>query len=49
MNKTIRSIFMGDKNYGCSTLSTISICDKNKCKLSKKKEGTNNAIKRKSN
>lgn len=49
MKRTIRSIFMGEKIYGCSTLTTISICDKNKCKLSKKKEGNNNAIKCKSN
>ena len=38
MITTIKSIFMGNKLYGCSTLKTISVCDESKCKLSKKKE-----------
>ncbi len=42
MKKTIKSIFMGEKIYGCSTLKTISVCDESRCKLSKKKEGQNN-------
>lgn len=41
MQKTIRSIFMGDKIFGCSTLKTISVCNENTCKLSKKR-GKNN-------
>lgn len=49
MKRTIKSIFMGEKIYGCSTLKLISVCDENRCKLSKKKEGTNNAITSKSN
>lgn len=43
MKTTIKSIFMGEKIYGCSTLKLISTCDESRCKLSKKKkEGTNN-------
>lgn len=42
MRKTIKSIFMGEKIYGCSTLKTISVCDESRCKLAKKKEGQNN-------
>lgn len=49
MKKTIKSIFMGEKIYGCSTLKLISVCDENRCKLSKKKEGTNNVITSQSN
>ena len=44
MKKTIKSIFMGEKIYGCSTLKLLSVCDENRCKLSKKKEGRNNVI-----
>lgn len=44
MKKTIKSIFMGEKIYGCSTLKLISVCDESRCKLAKKKEGTNNVI-----
>ena len=44
MKKTIKSIFMGDKLYGCSTLKLISVCDESRCKLAKKKEGTNNVV-----
>ena len=39
LKKTVKSIFMGEKNYGCSTLKTISVCDESRCPLSKKKEG----------
>ena len=49
MKKTIKSIFMGNKIYGCSTLKLISACDESRCKLSKKKEGQNNAITSESN
>lgn len=42
MKKTIKSIFMGEKIYGCSTLKSISVCDESRCKLSKKKEGKDN-------
>lgn len=46
MKTTIKSIFMGEKIYGCSTLKLISTCDESRCKLSKKKkEGTNNVTK----
>lgn len=34
--RTVRSIFMGNKSYGCSTLKTMSCCDTTKCKLAKK-------------
>lgn len=44
MNKTIKSIFMGEKIYGCSTLKSISVCDESRCKLSKKKEGKDNVV-----
>jgi hypothetical protein len=44
MKKTIKSIFMGEKLYGCSTLKLISVCDESRCKLAKKKEGTNNVV-----
>ena len=49
MKKTIKSIFNGEKIYGCSTLKLISVCDENRCKLSKKKEGQNNVIKSENN
>lgn len=49
MKKTIKSIFMGEKIYGCSTLKLLSVCDESRCKLSKKKEGTNNVITSQSN
>jgi DNA primase large subunit len=48
MKKTIKSIFMGEKLYGCSTLKLLSVCDESRCKLSKKKEGQNNVITSKS-
>lgn len=48
MKKTIKSIFMGEKIYGCSTLKLISVCDESICKLSKKKEGQNNVTESKS-
>lgn len=41
MKKTIKSIFNGEKIYGCTTLKLISVCDESRCKLSKKKEGQN--------
>ena len=44
LKRTVKSIFLGDKLYGCSTLSTISVCDASICPLSKKKEGNNNVI-----
>lgn len=47
LKKTVRSIFMGEKLFGCSTLKTISSCDENNCRLSKKKEGQNNVIRSK--
>ena len=46
MKRTIKSIFMNEKLYGCSTLKLLSICDESRCKLSKKKEGINNVTKR---
>ena len=49
MKKTIKSIFMGEKIYGCSTLKLLSVCDESRCKLSKKKEVQNNVITSKSN
>lgn len=49
MKKTIKSIFNGDKIYGCSTLKLISSCNESQCKLSKKKEGQDNVIGSKSN
>lgn len=48
LKKTVRSIFMGEKLYGCSTLKLISNCDEQNCKLSKKKEGQDNVITSKS-
>lgn len=44
LKRTVRSIFMGTKSYGCSTLKLTSICDSDKCKLSKKKEVKENVI-----
>ena len=37
LNKTVRSIFNGDKLFGCSTLKLLSVCQENNCRLSKKK------------
>lgn len=45
MKKTIKSIFNGEKIYGCTTLKLISVCDESRCKLSKKKEGQNDVTK----
>lgn len=38
LKKTVRSIFMGDKQFGCATLKTITICNESQCKLAKNKE-----------
>lgn len=43
LRNTIKSIFLGDKYYGCSTLSIITECNKEECGLIKSK---NNNIKR---
>lgn len=37
MKATVKSIFYGNKTYGCSTLQTITHCNKSDCKLIKKK------------
>lgn len=37
MKKTIKSIFNGDKIFGCSTLKLISVCNESQCKLAKRK------------
>lgn len=49
LKTTVRSIFSGEKLYGCSTLKLLSRCDEKNCKLSKKKEGQHNVITSKSN
>lgn len=36
LKKTVRSLFLSDKQFGCSTLKTISICNASQCKLAKK-------------
>jgi len=41
LKRTTRSIFMGQKSYGCNTLKLMSVCDSANCKLSKKKEVQN--------
>lgn len=38
LRRTVRSIFNGEKIFGCSTLKTISVCTESQCKLSKKGE-----------
>lgn len=38
MKSTIKSIFFGDKTYGCTTLQTLTNCQKSDCKLMKKKQ-----------
>ena len=38
MKATIKSIFYGNKTYGCSTLQTITQCNKQECKLIKTKQ-----------
>lgn len=43
LKKTVRSMFMGSKDFGCSTLKTISQCDEQHCPLGKKKGANNNA------
>ena len=40
MKATIKSIFYGNKTYGCSTLQTITHCNKSDCKLIKTKTQT---------
>lgn len=49
MKKTIKSIFGGEKIFGCTTLKLISVCNEQQCKFIKKKEGQNNADTSKSN
>jgi len=50
MKATIKSIFYGQKTYGCTTLQTITQCNKNDCKLvqiktkPKKRRNTPHAI-----
>ena len=44
LKRTVRSIFMGNKSYGCNTLKLMSVCDINNCKLAKKKEVKKNVI-----
>ena len=46
MIATIKSIFYGDKVYGCSTLQTITKCNKSDCKLIKNKNTNKNNKKR---
>jgi len=38
MKTTIKSIFFGLKTYGCTTLQTLTQCDKTKCELIKPKK-----------
>lgn len=47
LRKTVRSIFLGSKTFGCSTLKTITQCDEQHCPLAKKKGDNNNADQRK--
>lgn len=42
LQKTVKSIFLGQKQFGCSTLKTITVCNESQCKLAKKKERDNN-------
>ena len=35
LRRTVRSIFMGEKQFGCSTLKTITVCKESECKLAK--------------
>ena len=42
MCTTIKSIFFGNKTYGCSTLQTITHCNKSQCELLKQKKTTQN-------
>ena len=42
MKTTIKSIFFGDKTYGCSTLQTLTTCDKQNCKLLLQKKNKSN-------
>ena len=37
LQATVKSIFFGEKSYGCSTLQTITDCNKSECKLITKK------------
>jgi len=41
LERTVRSIFLGDKQFGCSTLKTISECNSSSCKLSQKGDNKN--------
>lgn len=38
LRRTVRSIFMGEKQFGCSTLKTITVCKESECKLAKKEK-----------
>lgn len=40
MTKTIKSIYLSDKQYGCTTLQSISICDPD-CKIAKNRRKQN--------
>jgi DNA primase large subunit len=39
MKATIKSIFFGNKSYGCNTLQTLTNCNKSDCKLKKQFKG----------
>lgn len=41
LKRTVRSIFMGEKQFGCSTLKTISRCNESQCPLCKGRKGVN--------
>jgi hypothetical protein len=38
LERTVRSIYSGHANYGCTTLKVLSECDFSNCKLMKKKQ-----------
>lgn len=46
LKRTVRSIFNGEKLFGCSTLKTISVCNEQQCKLAKKKGDSHNVTQR---
>lgn len=48
LKRTVRSIFMGEKQFGCSTLKTITTCDESRCPLKGKKGSNQNVAQRSS-
>ena len=41
LKRTVKSLYVSDKAYGCQTFKSLSICDSSNCKIGKRKEYNN--------